>query len=160
MPIQLLINIFIAFLWMLLSDQWSILDFLIGFLIGIAIVFYMRRFFTSPFYLKKVLAIVKFVYVLIKEIISSSIFVIRLVINPKLSFTPGIFSLKTVLETDVEVTLVSMLITLTPGSCVMEISPDNKILYIHAMDLTDIQNTVIKSINEFEKAIMGVTRDV
>ena len=41
----------------------------------------------------------------------------------------------------------------------MEVSPDGKILYVHAIDIPDAKRTVIKSINAFEKAIMEVTRD-
>ena len=160
MSIQLLLNIFIAFLWMLLNDEWSSLDFFIGYIIGLGLIFIMRRFFPTPYYLKKLWALVKFVVVVSRELILSSIFVIRLVVSPRLTFTPGIFSLETELEGDWEITVLSLLITLTPGSVVMEVSPDGKILYVHAIDIPDVKNTVIKSIHAFEKAIMGVTRNV
>ena len=42
----------------------------------------------------------------------------------------------------------------------MEISPEDSVLYIHAMDLSDAKKMILKSIYSFEKAIMEVTRDV
>lgn len=160
MPIQLLINIFIAFLWMLLNDDWSSLTFISGYLVGICIVFGMRRFFPTTFYLVKLWAMVKLLYVIIRELISSSIYVMKHIVSPRLNFRPGIFPLKTKLKGDWEITVLSLLICLTPGSVVLEVSPDGKVLYIHAMDIPDAKKTVIKSIKAFEKAIMEVTRDV
>ncbi|MGI5891445.1 MAG: Na+/H+ antiporter subunit E [Bacillota bacterium] len=159
MSTQLLLNIFIAILWVLLNDAWSGLNFLVGYLLGLSIVFMMRRFFPTPFYLKKLLAMTKLLSVFIKELISSSIFVIRNVLKPCMTFTPGIFSLPTDLEGDWEITALSLLITLTPGSTVIEISPSGY-LYVHAMDIPQAEHTVIKAIKTFEKAIMEVTRDV
>ncbi len=142
------------------QDELSSITFLVGYLIGLGIVFSMRRFFPTPFYLKKVLAIIKFVYVLIREIVSSSIFILKHVISRQLKFTPGIFSLKTKLEGDWEITVLSLLITFTPGSAVMEVSPDGKVLYIHAMDISDAKRMILKSIRSFEKAILEVSGDV
>lgn len=159
MSSQLLLNIFIALLWMLLHDKWSSLSFTIGYMVGLMLVFMMRRFFPTPFYLQKVWAMVKLIAIFIRELIYSSIFVIKLVISPQINFTPGIFSLETKLKSDWEITLVSLLITLTPGSAVVEVSPDGRFLYVHAMDISDTENLVLKTIHIFEKAIMEVTRD-
>ena len=68
--------------------------------------------------------------------------------------------METKLEGDWEVTALSLLITLTPGSVAMEVAPGGKLLYIHAMDMPSAQSTVVKTIIAFEKAIMGVTRNV
>ncbi|MGI6685325.1 MAG: Na+/H+ antiporter subunit E [Bacillota bacterium] len=158
MSSQLLLNIFIAFLWMLLNDAWSSLTFLTGYLIGFILIFMMRRFFPTPFYLKKLWAMVKLILIFIRELILSSIYVLRQVISPRLTFRPGIFSLETKLESDWEITVLSLLITLTPGSVVMEVSPEGKFLYVHAMNIPDAK--VMNAMHAFEKAIMGVTRDV
>lgn len=160
MSLQLLVNLFIACLWMLLNDEWSYFNFTVGYMIGLLVIFLMRRFFPTKFYLKRVFAMFKFLIVVMNELISSSIFVIKFALNPRIIFIPGIFELRTVLESDWEVTILSLLITLTPGSVVIEISPDKKLLYIHAMDMPSVTSTVIKSIHAFEKAIMEVTRDV
>lgn len=145
---------------MLLNDEWSYFTFTVGYMIGLSLIFLMRRFFPTSFYLKRIFATVKFLIVVMRELISSSVFVIRLVLNPRIIFVPGIFKLETVLESDWEVTILSLLITLTPGSVVLQVSPDGKTLYIHAMDMPSVTSTVIKSIHAFEEAIMGVTRDV
>ena len=51
-----------------------------------------------------------------------------------------------------------MLLTLTPGSVVMEVNPEGDMFYIHAMDIEKSKEDVLRSIERFEKAIMEVTR--
>mgnify|MGYP001170023061 FL=1 len=158
MPFQILVNILLAFLWIFFQDNWSFLTFLEGYIIGIFILLFTRRFFKAPFYLLFVYAAFKLVYVFVRELISSAITVIRQVLRPKINITPGIFRIDTDLKGDVEITLLSLLICLTPGSVVMEVTPDYKSLYVHAMDIPDSKNSVLKSQKIFERAIKDVTR--
>ena len=160
MPVQLLINLLIAFLWMFFQDSWHFISFLGGFIVGIFILFSMRRFFKGRFYLITIFAIIKLVIVFTQELITSSVLVVRQIMQPKLTITPGIFKMETELETDTEVALLSLLLTLTPGSVVMEVTPDGKTLYIHALDIPESSDAVIKSTKVFEKAIKDVTRYV
>lgn len=156
MPVQLLINLCIGLLWMFLQDDWSIITFFTGYVIGLMVIFGLRRFFPSKFYPKTLLAIFKLLIIFTYELIDSGILVVRQVLRPKINITPGIFRLRTELETDWEITLLSLLITLTPGSLVMDLSPDGKTLYIHAMDIPESRDIVINAKNRFEKAIKEV----
>ncbi|HAM80575.1 Na+/H+ antiporter subunit E [Ornithinibacillus bavariensis] len=158
MPFQILVNLFIAFLWMFLQDEWNFLAFLSGYIIGIIILFFMRRFYQKPFYLFFVWAALKLFYVFGRELLSSAVVVIKQILRPKINVTPGIFRIDTDLEGDVEITLLSLLICLTPGSVVMEVTPDGKSLYVHAMDIPESKNSVLKSQVVFERAIKDVTR--
>lgn len=158
MPVQVLINLFIAFLWMFFQDEWSILSFFGGYLVGILVLFSLRRFFPASFYLKRFYSILKLFLLFISEAVSSSIYVIRQVIGPKVDITPGIFKTETELEGNLEITLLALLLTLTPGSVVMEVSADNKVFYIHGLNLPESEHAVIQSKIKYEKAIKEVTR--
>ena len=69
-----------------------------------------------------------------------------------------IFALPTDLEQDWEITLLSSLITLTPGTIVLNVSDDQRILYIHAIDVNDVDEAIDSIKNSFEKAIKEVSR--
>lgn len=159
MPMQVLVNLFIGILWMFLQDDWSVLTFFSGYLFGLFVLFILRRFFKAKFYLFTLHAVVKLFLIFIWEMFVSSILVISKIIKPKIDIKPGIFSFETSLEGDIEVTLLALLITLTPGSVVMEISPDNKIFYTHTMDIPEMSNAVLESKDKFEDAIKKVTRN-
>ncbi|WP_252504569.1 Na+/H+ antiporter subunit E [Sporosarcina sp. Marseille-Q4943] len=160
MPAQLLLNLFIAFLWMTLmdEDELKFTTFFAGFLVGIGIIFFMHRFFGTQFYLRRLFYSIKLLFIFISELTQSSIVVLQQILSPKLNIKPGIFKYKTVLQSDVEVTMLSLLLTLTPGSVVMEVSPEGNTLYIHAMDVEQSRAGLIKQLKNFEKAIMEVTR--
>lgn len=160
MPAQFLFNLFIAFLWMLLQDEdeLKITTFLAGFIVGIVIIFLMHRFFGTQFYLRRLYSIIKLIFIFISELAASSILIIKQILSPKLKIKPGIFTYKTELKGDWEITTLAMLLTLTPGSVVMEVNPAGDMFYIHAMDIEQSKADVLRSITKFEKAIMEVTR--
>ncbi len=157
---QFLLNLFIAMLWLLLKDeptaQFS--TFFAGFLIGVLILYVMHRFFGTQFYLRRVGKVLQLVLLFIKELILSSFSVLKQVTTPNLNIMPGIFTYKTQLQGDWEITTLALLLTLTPGSVVMEVSEEGDTFYIHAMDMEQTKKEVIRSIGKFERAIMEVTR--
>lgn len=160
MPAQLLLNLFIAFLWMTLMDEDELrfTTFFAGFLVGIGIIFFMHRFLGTQFYLRRVYSTIKLLFIFISELTQSSIIVLKQILSPRLKIKPGIFKYETVLNSDVEVTMLSLLLTLTPGSVVMEVSPEGNVLYIHAMDVEQSKDALLSQLGNFEKAIMEVTR--
>lgn len=155
MAIQILLNIIIALLWMLLHDVWDSLTFVIGYALGILLIFILRRFFPTPFYGKKIFAIFMLIYIFIREIIKSSFVIIGQILSPKIKIQPGVIRLDTALKGEWELTTLCCLITLTPGSVVLEVAPEEGILYIHVMELADFDGFIAQT-RGFEKAILEV----
>jgi len=156
---QFIVNLFIALLWLLLSDEDvpQLTTFFTGFVVGIGILYIMHRFFGTKFYLRRVLKIIALMLIFIREILSSSYVIMKQILTPKLKITPGIFKYETKLKGDWEITTLALLLTLTPGSVVMEVSEDGDVFYIHAMDLED-SHALLRSLDKFERAIMEVSR--
>ncbi|WP_121639710.1 Na+/H+ antiporter subunit E [Virgibacillus sp. Bac330] len=158
MAFQIVINLIIAFMWMFLSESYSVPSFIAGYLLGILLLFLLRRFIPDTFYFRRVVKIVSLIFLFIKELLSSNIEIVKLVYSPKPNFEPAIFELPTELKSNWEITLLANLISLTPGTLSVAVSRDNTKLFIHGMDIAD-NNVAISSIkNTFEKAIMEVTR--
>lgn len=158
MPVQVLLNIFIAYLWMFLQEDMTLINFISGYAVGLFILLCIRRFFKKPFYVFTLAAIGKLFVLFIHELNISALMVLKHVIRPRMDVKPGIFKVETDLEGDVEITLLSLLICLTPGSVVMEVTPDAKALYIHGLNMPESRDAVLKSKSIFEKAIKDVTR--
>lgn len=158
MKAQILSNLSLAFLWMAFTGSWSGSGFIIGYLIGVVFVMLLRPFWSAPLYLSRVWAIIKLTWIFIKELVLSSFAVIRYILTPKLAIQPGIFAYHTELKSDWEVTLLSCLICLTPGTLTLEVSKEGDTLYIHAMNIEDVDLHADQIRNSFEKAIMEVTR--
>ncbi|MCY8423128.1 Na+/H+ antiporter subunit E [Bacillus vallismortis] len=158
MAFQILLNVFLAFCWMFLSNSSSAAGFITGYILGMASLFFFRRFFTRQFYLWKMFTIVKLFLIFLKELYLANVSVMKTILSPKLNIKPGIFAFKTELTQDWEITLLSLLITLTPGTLVMDISDDKTILYIHALDIEDAEKAIFDIRESFEKAIQEVSR--
>lgn len=157
MAFQIVLNVFLAFMWMFIKVSYDFSSFVKGYFFGLLIIFVFRRFFNSRFYLGRVFAVIKLTLIFLRELILSNFAVVKVVLKPKLDMRPGIFAYETVLTKDWEITLLSSLITLTPGTLVVEVSDDNKTLYIHAMDIEDVEDAISSIKLSFEKAILEVS---
>ncbi len=158
MAFQIVLNLVIALVWMALHTTWSGLDFIIGYLIGLLMIFALRRFFPQPFYGRKLWAVVKLIVLFFSELFKSSFMVLRYIVSPKLDINPGILTYETELDSDWEMTLLSTLVTLTPGTVLIEISREQHIAYIHAIDIKNEEDLSNSIRNTFERAIKEVTR--
>lgn len=158
MSFQILLNVIIALLWMFFQNAWNGLAFSKGYLVGIIILFCLRRFFPTRFYIQKLVAIVYLLLLFLVELLKANYSVLKEVIRPTLKIQPGIFALPLEVKKDWEIMLLANMITLTPGTLVVDISDDNSVLYIHAMHIDDVHEAIDDIKNSFEKAIMEVSR--
>jgi multicomponent Na+:H+ antiporter subunit E len=81
--------------------------------------------------------ILKLFLVFLRELALSVLRVSKLVLSPRMTFSPGIFVFPLTLERDFEITLLANLITLTPGTLTVDVSDDRKSLLVHAIDSPD-----------------------
>jgi multicomponent Na+:H+ antiporter subunit E len=158
MPFQILLNIALALVWILLKNSWTLMDFAIGYMLGLVLLYVFRKFLPSAFYLKRFIAVWNLFLLFLKELILANVSVVKNVLDPKLDIKPAIYALPTDLKTRFEITTLANLITLTPGTLTIDVSPDNKILYIHAIDVPDAEEAIRAIKESFEKHIMEVTR--
>lgn len=158
MSYQILLNILIAFIWSSLQNSYTPVDFLVGYVIGIVVLFVLRRFLQFDFYMTRVWAVFKLLMLFVKELIFANVDVIKIVLSPKLNIQPGIIAVPTQLKSDFELTLLASLISLTPGTLTMDFSDDNSIIFIHSIHISDKEAMIKQIHNTFERAIMEVTK--
>ena len=159
MSYQILINIVIAIIWTFLQNNYSIASFLFGYVIGLFLLFMLRRFLVFDFYFTRVWSIIKLIFLFLKELVKANVDVIKIVLSPNLSnYHPGIVAVPTKLETKLEITLLASLISLTPRTISMDFSDDNKIIYIHSIHISDKEEMIHQIHHTFERAILEVTK--
>lgn len=158
MAFQIIVHLLIAFMWMFLSEAYTFGTFVIGFIIGMILLILLNKLIPGQLYLKRVYNILKLMIIFFRELILSNLEIVKLVYKRNPRFEPGIFGLPTSLKTNWEITLLANLITLTPGTLSVAISDDNQTIYIHAMHIEHIEDSIHDIKDTFEKAIMEVTR--
>lgn len=84
--------------------------------------------------------LVAFIGYFIWELVRSNIRVAWDVITITHYMKPGILAVPLEAETNLEITLLANFISLTPGTLSLDVSSDHKVLFVHAMYLTDIDD--------------------
>lgn len=158
MAIQVLINVLLAALWMMLSETYTFGAFIFGYLFGILFVLAALPLLPGKhLYLRPVWKTIVLAGIFMKELVLANIDVIKIVIQKEIKNEPAFFAYPTELKKDWEITLLSQLITLTPGTIVVAISDDQKTLYIHSIDFSDTDSEISTIKDSFEKAIKEVS---
>jgi len=93
-----------------------------------------------------------------RELILGALNVAWLVVQPRISLRPAFISYPLTVTTDVQITLLAYLITLTPGTLSVDVSDDRKTLLIHALDVADPEAMIGRIAAGFEAKVLGVTR--
>jgi multicomponent Na+:H+ antiporter subunit E len=127
-------NILISMLWALLIGEVSVGSLVTGFVLGyFALVLLYPDTGKKSSYFCKTMQSIRFALYFAKELIVSSYRVSMDVVKPLPLMRPGVVSIPLDAETDLEITMLANLISLTPGTLSLDVSKDRKTLYIHAM---------------------------
>lgn len=97
--------------------------------------------------------VLKLVAVFIREFTLSVFRVARLVLSPRMQFTPACFRFPLTLTGDRKISLLANLITLTPGTLTVDVTEDRTALIVHAIDCRDVDAARADIRDGFERLI-------
>lgn len=158
---QVVLNILIAFLWVLFQDEdsFQFSTFVSGFIIGLIVIYILHRFFGQAFYPKKIWIAIKFLGVYLYQLITSSISIINYILFKTRHMNPGLLTYETNLKNDWAITFLTILIIITPGSTVIRISKTTNKFFIHGIDVSEKEKeSLLKSIKQYENLITEVSQ--
>ena len=155
---QFLLNILLAIAWMLLTGELTAENFIEGLIIGYIILWVSKAALGGTKYFKKIPKAIGFFFYFVKELIVANLKVAFDIITPKDYMKPGIVAVPLDAETDMEITLLANLITLTPGTLSLDVSKNKKVLYIHTLYLEDTEKFRTEIKDGMEKRLLEVLR--
>ena len=155
---QFLLNILLAIAWMLLTGEITAENFIEGLIIGYIILWVSKAALGGTKYFNKIPKAINFFFYFVKELIVANLKVAFDIITPKDYMQPGIVAVPLDAETDMEITLLANLITLTPGTLSLDVSKDKKVLYIHTLYLDNTEKFRSEIKNGIEKRLLEVLR--
>jgi multicomponent Na+:H+ antiporter subunit E len=133
-------NVSLALAWALAVGGVSLTNFAVGFGLGYASLWFAQPAIGRSNYFGRVPRAMGFVLFFLWELILANLRVAYDVVTPKYHMRPGIVAIPLDAETDLEITLLASLITLTPGTLSLDVSEDRKVLYVHAMFVEDVES--------------------
>lgn len=153
-----LINVLLAFAWCAVMGSFTLLNLVFGFAVSSCVLWLTREQHHTSKYFNRAWLIFGLICLFLKELVLSVIRVSWLVLRPTAGYRPSFVSYPLTVDKPHEITLLANLITLTPGTLSVDVSDDNKTLYIHCIDVDDIEAMREDIANGFERKIMEALR--
>lgn len=110
-------------------------------------------------YFRKLPKAISFVVYFLKELVVANIKISYDILTPHYHLQPTVMALPLSVKTDLEITILAGIITLTPGTLSIDVSSDKKILYVHSLYLkhNDVEQLKQSLKQGFERRIMELT---
>lgn len=154
----LTLNLTLALIWVFMTGGLTAANFVLGWVIGYTILLFIRSPASLPRYFVKSRLLVLFAAFFLKELVLSSLRIAWDVLTPRHFARPGIVAFPLAARTDLEITLLANLITLTPGTLSVAVSEDRQTLFIHAMYIDDPESVRAEIKNGFERRVLELLR--
>ena len=148
----------LALLWAAVVGSVDPAHLLTGFVVGYGVLWLARPVLGPTRYFGKLIEALRFVTFFVYELVLSNLRVAWDVLTPKAYRRPGVVAVPLDAESDVEITLLANLVTLTPGSLSLDIAPDRSCLYVHAMFVDDVEQLRRDVKEGFERRVLELLR--
>jgi multicomponent Na+:H+ antiporter subunit E len=151
------LNILLAVVWQSLTATFTLGSLVSGFALGYGVLWMVQPLFAerSPYFLR-VWRIARLIGFFLYELVVSSIRVAWDVLTPEHQSRPAIIEMPLDVRSDIEILLVTNLISLTPGTLSLDVTPDRKTLIVHAMFADDPEALVRDLKNGMERMVKEV----
>lgn len=155
---KLFMNIILMLVWTALTGSYTFVNFVFGFFLSFLLMWVINIGGDDNKYFTTIPKLIMFILYFIKEMVKANLEVAYEVMTPNLNMKPGIVGVPLAAQSDLEITLLANMITLTPGTLSVDVSDDRKVLYVHAMYVHDKQAFIDSIKNGFERKILELTR--
>ena len=152
------LNLLLAVLWAVVMGEVDRANLTVGFLLAYLVLWAVRPVLGDTRYFDRIPRAVSFLAFFVVEVVSSNLRVARDVLSPRPRRRPGVVAVPLDAGSDAEITVLANLITLTPGTLSLDVSPDRRLLYVHTMFLDDPDEFRAELKRSFERRVLELLR--
>lgn len=152
------LTLLLALAWVALVGDFSLDAFVEGFIVSFAVLALTQYSLDKrPSYLRRFFALSKFLATFLWDVVKAGVRMAITVLSPQLNIRPAVVQIPLTVKRDSQITLLANMITLTPGTLSLDLSADHQYLYVHTIDMEDVE-TFRREIKEgFERRVIEVT---
>ena len=154
----LLLNLTLSLAWAFAAGDLTAGRLAQGFALGYVALALTGRAIGAGVYLRKSIALAKLVAYFLKDLVTANLRVAFDIVTPHHYMRPGVVAIPLDVETDIEITLLGNLITLTPGTLALDVAADRGTMYIHSMYIKDPEELRREIKDGLEKRILELMR--
>lgn len=151
-----LLTFVLAIGWAAATGSFAAGNLLFGAIVAVAALLLVRARIQRPGVMRRMGRMLSLAWLFLVELIVSAVRVAVLVLRPNMNrhLKPGIIAFPLTVTRDAEITLLANMITLTPGTLSVDVSDDRKVLYVHAVSVSDRDALVRDIAGGFERKII------
>lgn len=143
-------------LWLLLVNQISFGQMVLGAFWAWVIPFYTHTFWPGVMHLRKPLLALRFFGLVLWDILVANWVVARLILGSEKRLQPAFMRLPLDVREDFTITLLASTISLTPGTVSADLSIDRKYLLVHALHVDDEQEAIAQIKQRYEAPLKEI----
>lgn len=155
---MLLMNLLLALAWLMLTNDTSVWNFLLGAALGFVVLGLAERPFRGSRYFARVANTLIFAGVFFLELIKANLRVAADVVTARHRMHPAVIAMPLEGETDIEIVILAILITLTPGQLALDLSSDRRVMYVHTMYAEEEEEERRRFKEGLERRLLEITR--
>jgi multicomponent Na+:H+ antiporter subunit E len=153
--ILVLWHLLLGWLWTALTERFTASNFVLGLVLA-HLALLLSRVERAP--IRKTGLALRFLAFFAKEVVVSALRVAHDVLTPRSRMCPAIVGVPLDVRTDGQITFLAILVTLTPGTLALDVSPDRRTLIVHAMFAADADRVRRDIKAGFERRILELAR--
>ena len=146
-------NFLLALIWAITLGSLSLLNLGVGFIVGYLVLAIVGG--GQSVYIRRTGAGASLFLFTAKEIVVANVRVAWYTVSSLKSLEPAVLAIPLADDlSDGEITLLSLLVTLTPGTLSIDLAEDRGLLYVHFMHIDDADEAIRSITDGFERRIL------
>ena len=149
-----MLSLSLLLLWLLLANQLSVGHLLLGAFLGWAIALLASGFWVDVQPVAKPFKLVKFLLLVLLDIVTANLEVARRILGPQAQLRPGFVVVPLELRDELALTMLTSIVSLTPGTVSADLSDDRRSLLLHCLDVSDPAALVAQIKSRYEAPLL------
>ncbi|MCY3908084.1 MAG: Na+/H+ antiporter subunit E [Anaerolineaceae bacterium] len=152
----LLLHVMLALIWAALNGELTPVNVAGGFVVGFLVLLLARGALGCQRYVSRVPRVLRFGLYFLAMLVQANLRVTLEVLTLNYKARPAIVAVPLDIRDEVAITTLANLITLTPGTLSLDVSSDRRVLYVHAMFVTDVEAFRLEIKDGLEQRVQDV----
>ncbi|BBP44682.1 monovalent cation/H+ antiporter subunit E [Thiosulfatimonas sediminis] len=153
---QPLLSLTLFLIWLLLNNDFSPGQLLLGLFLAWAIPLFTQVFWPHPICLRKPFTLIKFLFIVLGDIVVANFVVAHRILSSTKKLQPTFLAIPLDLQHPIAISIFANTISLTPGTVSCHLSDDRKILLVHALDSAKPQHDIAQIKQRYEHPLKEV----
>ena len=150
------LSCFMLLLWLLLANSITAGQLVLGTVLAWLIPWFTQGFWPEALRIRKPLLLVKFVLVVLWDILIANLILAVRVLGPMKKLQPAFMRVPLDIEQEFTITLFASTISLTPGTVSADLNMAERYLLVHSLHVTDIDAAIAEMKQRYEAPLKEV----